>query len=137
MIGDFHYEVLLALYIPPYITVTINNHHQVFAVVRNDHHVFVHHNNTDSIMLKEIPRFPDKQTEIIKGGYKAPMPGEVIKVLVKPGDAVKAGDPLLVIISMKMENTIEAHEDGIVEEVYVAEKGFVEADTLLVKINAS
>jgi biotin carboxyl carrier protein len=65
------------------------------------------------------------------------MPGEVIKVLVKPGDAVKAGDPLLVMISMKMENTIEAHEDGIVEEVYVAEKGFVEADTLLVKINAS
>jgi biotin carboxyl carrier protein len=71
----------------------------------------------------------------VKGGYKAPMPGEVVKVMVKPGDKVKSGDPLLVMLSMKMENTIEAFEDGTVEEVYVTEKGFVDADALLVKIN--
>jgi biotin carboxyl carrier protein len=97
--------------------------------------VFVHSDSTDSVTLKETPRFPDKTAETVKGGYKAPMPGEVVKVMVKAGDTVKAGDPLLVMISMKMENTIEAHEDGTVEEVYVTEKGFVEADALLVKIN--
>jgi biotin carboxyl carrier protein len=64
------------------------------------------------------------------------MPGQVVKVLVKPGDMVASGDGLLVINSMKMENTIEAFEAGTVEEVYVETNGFIEAETLLLKINA-
>jgi biotin carboxyl carrier protein len=70
----------------------------------------------------------------MKGGYAAPMPGEVVKVLVKPGDKVKSGDGLVILSSMKMENTIEAFEDGVVEEVFVEAKKFVDADTLLLKI---
>ncbi len=62
------------------------------------------------------------------------MPGEIVKVLVKPGDLVKSGKGLLVISSMKMETTIEAHSDGEVEEVFVAEKNFVEANTVLLKM---
>ena len=62
------------------------------------------------------------------------MPGDITVVLVKPGDAVKAGDALLKMISMKMESTIEAHSDGEVEEVYVTDKQFVEAGTLLLKM---
>ena len=69
------------------------------------------------------------------GSYNAPMPGEVVKVLVKPGAKVKSGDGLVVLSSMKMENTIEAFEDGKVEEVFVKAKDFVEADTPLVKIS--
>ncbi len=134
-IGELQYEVVLEKKYEPYIIATVNNHRQTFAVVRNEQNVFVHSDSTDSVTLKETPRFPDKTAETVKGGYKAPMPGEVVKVMVKAGDTVKAGDPLLVMISMKMENTIEAHEDGTVEEVYVTEKGFVEADALLVKIN--
>jgi acetyl-CoA carboxylase biotin carboxylase subunit len=134
-IGELQYEVVLEKTYEPYVIVTVNNHRQTFAVVRNEQNVFVHSDSTDSVTLKETPRFPDKTAETVKGGYKAPMPGEVVKVMVKAGDTVKAGDPLLVMISMKMENTIEAHEDGTVEEVYVTEKGFVEADALLVKIN--
>src|SRR5690606_24635921 len=103
----------------------------------NEQNVFVHSDSTDRVTLKETPRYPDKTAETIKGDYKAPMTGEEVKVMVKVGDTVKAGDPLLVMLSMKMENTIEAHEDGTVEEVYVTEKGFVEADSLLVKINNS
>ena len=135
-IAEHNYDVVLEKTYEPYVIATINNYRQTFAVVRNEQNVFVHSDSTDSVTLKEIPRFPDKAAETIKGGYKAPMPGEVVKVMVKAGDTVKAGDPLLVMISMKMENTIEAHEDGTVEEVYVTEKGFVEADALLVKINA-
>jgi acetyl/propionyl-CoA carboxylase alpha subunit len=134
-IGELQYDVMLEKTYEPYVIVTVNNHRQTFAVVRNEQNVFVHSDSTDSVTLKETPRFPDKTAETVKGGYKAPMPGEVVKVMVKAGDTVKAGDPLLVMISMKMENTIEAHEDGTVEEVYVTEKGFVEADALLVKIN--
>ena len=47
----------------------------------------------------------------------APMPGVVVSVAVKPGDAVEEGQPLLVIESMKLETTITAPRDGIVAEV--------------------
>jgi len=79
-------------------------------------------------------RYPEPADESVKGGYSAPMPGEITKVLVQPGDKVKSGQPLLIIVSMKMENTIEANDDGEVEEVYVQEKAFVEAGTLMLKM---
>jgi acetyl/propionyl-CoA carboxylase alpha subunit len=135
MIGEDAYEVKSDNAHYPYLIATINNHRQAFCIHRNENTVFAHSDSTDTVAFKELPRFPDRTAETVKGGYKAPMPGEVVKVLVKPGDKVKSGDPLLVMLSMKMENTIEAFEDGIVEEVYVTEKGFVDADALLVKIN--
>ena len=60
----------------------------------------------------------------------------VIEVLVKAGDKVQSGKGLLVMSSMKMETTIEGHSDGEVEEIFVGEKSFVEAGTVLVKMKA-
>ena len=48
-----------------------------------------------------------------------PMPGVIQKVYVKPGDAVKSGDALCVLVAMKMENEIKASVDGVVKEVFV------------------
>jgi biotin carboxyl carrier protein len=62
------------------------------------------------------------------------MPGEIVKVLVKAGDKIESGKALLVMNSMKMETTIEAHSDGEVEEVFVQEKTFVEAGTVMIKM---
>lgn len=45
------------------------------------------------------------------------MPGVLDKVLVQPGDRVLAGDPVAVIIAMKMEHVLKAPRDGIVESV--------------------
>ena len=47
----------------------------------------------------------------------APMPGVVVSVAVKPGDAVKEGQPLLVIESMKLETTLVAPRSGVVAEM--------------------
>ncbi len=47
----------------------------------------------------------------------APMPGVVVSVAVKPGDAVKEGQPLLVIESMKLETTLVAPRGGVVAEM--------------------
>lgn len=46
---------------------------------------------------------------------RAPMPGLVLNVLVEPGQAVRAGDGLLVLEAMKMENELRAHTDGVVK----------------------
>lgn len=55
------------------------------------------------------------------GGYqvKAPLPGTVISIAVKVGDAVKASDTVAVLEAMKMENVIHAGRDGVVNSINV------------------
>jgi biotin carboxyl carrier protein len=62
----------------------------------------------------------------------SPMPGKVVRVLVKPGDEVKARQGLVVVEAMKMENELRAARDGRVRDVPVAEGQSVDAGTLLV-----
>lgn len=50
---------------------------------------------------------------------KAPLPGQVVKILVQPGQAVKRGDTLLVMEAMKMENNIMADKDATVKAIFV------------------
>lgn len=50
----------------------------------------------------------------------APMPGKVLSVAVKVGDAVKAGDVLMILEAMKMQNEIMAPADGTISEVRVS-----------------
>ena len=66
----------------------------------------------------------------------APMPGKVLSVLVEAGQLVAAGDSLLVLEAMKMENVIKAAVDGIIEDVN-AKAGFaVEKGELLITFQA-
>jgi biotin carboxyl carrier protein len=64
----------------------------------------------------------------------APMPGKIVKVLVKPGDEVKPKQGLIVVEAMKMENELRASREGRVKEVHVAEGALVEAGRLLVVV---
>lgn len=63
---------------------------------------------------------------------KSPLPGSIIKVLVSVGQAVKKGDTLLTLESMKMENTVAAECDGTVKQVAVQPGQNVMQDDLLV-----
>ena len=57
---------------------------------------------------------------------KSQMPGKIVRVLVKPGDAVKKGQSLLVMEAMKMENEIKAAQDGVIKEIKVTEGQAIE-----------
>ena len=63
------------------------------------------------------PLFFEKQEEKGERRLSAPMPGKVIRVLVKAGERVSRGQQLLVIEAMKMEHAIVAPADGVVEKV--------------------
>ena len=63
---------------------------------------------------------------------KSPLPGSVIKVLVGEGQAVKKGDTLLTLESMKMENAIMAEADGTVKQIAVTPGQNVMQDDLLI-----
>jgi biotin carboxyl carrier protein len=64
----------------------------------------------------------------------APMPGKVVRVLVKPGDEVSPRQPILVIEAMKMENELRAAAEGVISELHAKEGQSVEAGTLLAVI---
>ena len=66
---------------------------------------------------------------------KAPMPGNIMKINVKSGAAVKKGDVLVVLEAMKMENDICAPQDGVVASVEVSQGATVETDAVLVTLN--
>ena len=63
------------------------------------------------------------------------MPGVVIKILVKEGQQVAAGDVLLVLEAMKMENEIKSRLSGIVTDIQIAVGHSVESGTLLLRVN--
>jgi biotin carboxyl carrier protein len=64
---------------------------------------------------------------------KAPMPGLVLNVLVKPGEEVAKGDGLLVLEAMKMENIIKSPTDGVIKSVEVEQSNAVEKNQVLIK----
>ncbi len=105
-----------------------------FTVAKNAQHFYLHNESTGNISLQEKPRFPAFEAEKIEGGYESPMPSQIIKILVEPGQEVKSGESLIILSSMKMENTIEADADGVVEEIYATEGANVEAGFLLLKM---
>ena len=64
----------------------------------------------------------------------APMPGKIVRVLVRSGEAVRASQPLVVVEAMKMENEVRADRDGTVAEIHAQEGTSVDAGVLLVVI---
>lgn len=63
---------------------------------------------------------------------KSPLPGVILDIYVREGDSVKAGQKLMMLEAMKMENNIEAESDGVVKKIYVSKGGNVlEGDTLI------
>lgn len=66
---------------------------------------------------------------------KAPMPGNIWKIVSQVGQEVKAGDVLLILEAMKMENEILAAEDGVVSSILVEEGATVAAGEDLLILN--
>jgi biotin carboxyl carrier protein len=62
----------------------------------------------------------------------APMPGKIVRVLVRAGDAVRAGQGLLVVEAMKMQNEIRAPKSGTIDRVRVVEGQTVNAGEVVV-----
>ena len=89
---------------------------------------------TFDIELKDATRDEGASTRPRAAGpvrLKAPMPGKVVRLLVETGAQVEAGQGLLVMEAMKMENELKAPRAGRVREVHVGERQAVETGALL------
>jgi 3-methylcrotonyl-CoA carboxylase alpha subunit len=68
----------------------------------------------------ELKEFETVADEEAGGSLTAPMPGSVVQVLVKAGQRVEKGQPLMIIEAMKMEHTIAAPAEGAIAQVLFA-----------------
>ena len=79
----------------------------------------------------------EKKAEPITGKtVKAPMPGSIMRFLVKPGDTVTKGQPVVILEAMKMENSITSDYAGTVKRLLVKEGSTVAADAPMIEIEA-
>jgi biotin carboxyl carrier protein len=69
-----------------------------------------------------------------EGVVKSPMPGRVVRILVKAGDEVAEGAPVVVVEAMKMENELAAGRSGKVTRVAVEVGATVEGGSTLIEI---
>ena len=94
------------------------------------------HDGEQRTAVETVPAYRRTDMAEASGSGKivAPMPGRVVLVKARPGDAVVAGQELLVMEAMKMELAVKASRDGVVVDVRAAAGDFVEADTVLVAL---
>lgn len=113
----------------------LDQQQELYYLAQDGNDFFVHHHRYGQLTLQLKDRFPavDKTQE--KGGYSAPMPSEVLSIAVEVGQEVAEGTPLITLLSMKMENTIVAHETGVVKEIFVEAGGSIPKGTLLLSID--
>jgi|WetSurMetagenome_2_1015567.scaffolds.fasta_scaffold383059_2 glutaconyl-CoA/methylmalonyl-CoA decarboxylase subunit gamma len=96
---------------------------------------------TPTLVRAEAPQPKGKETRIPKNvtkttnmAIKAPLPGTIIQVLVKPGEKVAMGQKLLTMEAMKMENNVTAEKDGTVRTVNVKPGDTVMQNDILIEI---
>jgi acetyl-CoA carboxylase biotin carboxylase subunit len=117
------------------LTLTVEGHRQQVILASVDDAWWVQ-TRGGVARLRALPRLPQPRPAAdAAGALRAPMPGKVLAVLVRPGQPVAQGDALLKLEAMKMEHTIRTAAAGVVEAIYFAPGDTVEADALLVKIH--
>jgi biotin carboxyl carrier protein len=101
------------------------------GAVANGHRAYV---RVESERMRAAARAKKATRPASEKIVKSPMPGRVVKVLVSRGDAVRAGQGLVVLEAMKMENEVRALMAGTVSEVHVAEGTAVEGNARLLTL---
>lgn len=71
-----------------------------------------------------------------KNQVGATMPGSVLEVLVKKGDRVAQGDPIIITEAMKMETTIRSTRNGVIDQIYVTDGDPIDTGDLLIEIES-
>ena len=117
-----------------------NISHNVELIEKNDHRHFnvnTYYHSYDMEIIDAEARYKmnrsaDELDDIRK--IASPMPGKVVKIPVKIGDEVKAGDTVIIVSAMKMESEYKVQKDRIIKEILVKEGDTVDGNQTLVVV---
>ena len=110
----------------------ISNHQNVYELLVNGVSYSLSVESPFSLQRKKMLTSQASESTTIR--LKAPMPGKILEVMVKTGDAVKAGDTLLILEAMKMQNAILASTKGIIKKVLIKEGDTTSKSDLLIEL---
>ena len=82
----------------------------------------------------DVVKIHSKSVAASAGFVLAPIPGLVLRILVKEGDSVNVGDPVLILEAMKMESEITSTETGTVKKIIAKEGSSVQEDEALIEV---
>lgn len=116
--GDFDFEYDGQDPQKPTVAVWLNGKRQAVQVWQLDQEIFVFWQDGNGFV--SLITHSSTNEESAAGSLKSPMPGQVVAFRVAVGDTVKKGQALAVIEAMKMEHTINAPTDGVVQELLFA-----------------
>jgi biotin carboxyl carrier protein len=88
--------------------------------------------NFDSITPKKTTKNPDKKVTGIL--LRAPMPGNVVKVIAKEGSQIANGEPVIILEAMKMNNEIPSPVSGVIKEIRVKEGDTIDSEHIIAVI---
>ncbi|WP_290898252.1 biotin/lipoyl-containing protein [Ferroglobus sp.] len=133
-VNDNEYEVEVSEISPMKFEVSVNGKKAVIEILEEEFKRIVKEAKVPSaeVEVKEVPKV--EKTVVEGKEIKAEMSGTIVKVLVKEGEEVKSGQPVLILEAMKMENEVTSPFSGVVKEVRVKEGDRVNAGQTLVVI---
>lgn len=118
---SYHYEIISANYAEKSFRIRING--DLFTVQIDDRYdQLITHMGLSTEVVHKVK------------DIKAPMPGLVLDLLVAPGQTISAGEKILILEAMKMENVIKSPGDGVVKSVFVKKGDSVEKGFLMIEM---
>ena len=113
---------------------TLDNIIYKCSVAKDGETRFIHLDGAD-YELRKVTEFEEEFEETEEeGSLSSPMPGRIVKLLVKPGEHIEKGQDLLVVEAMKMENKVSSPFEGMVKEIFFSEGDQIEANVPLMEI---
>jgi len=133
---DWQANVRLVSFEAGKISISIDDVLRTFRVAEGQDEFYIQHQSSSSI-VRRLSRYPESSGASEHESAYAPMPGQVLKVLVEQGQKVRIGDALVILEAMKMEQTLRSTTEGVVEAILVTQGDVVAPGDRLVEIAAT
>jgi acetyl/propionyl-CoA carboxylase alpha subunit len=133
---DWQANVRLVSFEAGKISISIDEVLRTLRIAESQDEFYVQHLSSSRI-VRRLPRYPESSAPSEHESAYAPMPGQVLKVLVETGQHVRIGDALVILEAMKMEQTLRATTEGVVEAILVKQGDVVAPGDRLVEIAAT
>ena len=112
-------------------TVSFDEEKKVASIKVNNKSYQVSLKDKYDLLLSELG-MSNMTTKVVKE-IKAPMPGLVVSIQVEKGQEVKAGDSVLILEAMKMENVIKSPIDGVIKAIKTEQSNTVDKNAILIE----
>jgi 3-methylcrotonyl-CoA carboxylase alpha subunit len=119
------------------IIVNINGHRSQATISFDNNNISLYRENGVFNFTHILPDCGQQDSDDNHGGLTAPMNGTMVSILVNSGDAVSKGQSLVIMEAMKMEHTIKAPNDGIVNEIFFQAGDMVDGGAELLAFSAN